>query len=181
METQVCPWIMRYRLSWHFGRAAPNIWPNVWPLLWSFCSSPGEHRAAMFSWSRALKVCVLCVYMLCVCCLCVLWQKFMSRTKWILTEVIFSEGMSTVCAPWPTSFHITTQLWWMHTVLHMSSCTSITEWQISFVFQLTGKLGPFGPRLYLRKIHHARKFAKTFTIIFAWSTGKNVHVWKHVS
>lgn len=151
---------------------------NMWPLLWSFYSSHHEHRTAMLSWRSTLKMCV-CVYT-CVCVSVSSGRSLVSGTRWILAEVIFSK-MSMVYCWQSTSCHINTQLWWMHTVLHMSSCTSIIEWQISFVFQLTGKLGPFGPRLYLRKIHHARKFAKTFTLIFAWSTGKNVHVWKHVS
>lgn len=43
----------------------------------------------------------MCVYIymnICMC-VCVLWQKLVRGARWILAEVIFSKGMSTVDAP----------------------------------------------------------------------------------
>lgn len=87
---------MRHTLSPGILADQPQIYDQMFDLYYGLSTlSHGEQRAAMLSWRRALKVCVLCV------CECVLWQKLLSGTKWILTEGIFSKGMSTVCAHGP--------------------------------------------------------------------------------
>lgn len=141
----------------------------------AFLLSHHEHRTANYSWRRTLEG-VRCVYVCIYLCLyvytykyiylCLLWQKWVNGTRWMLAEEIFYKGINTVYAQQSTGCHVNTQTWWMLTVLRTSSCTSVTEWRISFVLQLTGKLGPLGPGLYLRKIYHARKFAKNSHHIF---------------